>query len=71
MLQIMQKGMRTSGTSTENLLEETYGHINNAFCDGMTTTITAAHRDICMPACKLHKHQGVGSGMSHLIKGVV
>ena len=23
--------------------EETYGHINSAFCDGMATTVTAAH----------------------------
>jgi len=28
--------------STENLPEETYGHINSAFCDGMATTVTAA-----------------------------
>jgi len=32
--------------STENLLEETYGHINSAFCDGMATTFTAAHHFI-------------------------
>jgi len=25
------------------LPEETYGHINSAFCDGMATTVTAAH----------------------------
>jgi len=31
------------GASTENLPEETYGHINSAFCDGMATTVTAAH----------------------------
>jgi len=27
--------------------------------------------DICMSACKLHKHQWVSSGLSHLIKRVV
>ena len=32
--------------STENLPEETYGHINSAFCDGMATTVTAAHHFI-------------------------
>jgi len=26
---------------------------------------------ICMPACKLHKHQQVSSGLSHLIKRIV
>ena len=26
--------------------EETYGHINSAFCDGMVTTVTAAHHFI-------------------------
>jgi len=31
------------GASTETLPEETYGHINSAFCDGMTTTVTAEH----------------------------
>jgi len=34
------------GASTENLPEETYGHINDAFCDGMATTVTAAHHFI-------------------------
>jgi len=28
------------------LPEETYGHINIAFCDGMATTVTAAHHFI-------------------------
>jgi len=32
--------------STENLPEETYGHINSAFCDGMATTVTAVHHFI-------------------------
>jgi len=32
--------------SAENLPEETYGHINSAFCDGMATTVTAAHHFI-------------------------
>jgi len=35
--------------STENLLRETYGHINSAICDGMATTITAAHHFIWRP----------------------
>jgi len=34
------------GVSAKNLPEEMYVHINNAFCDGMTTTITAAHHFI-------------------------
>ena len=34
------------GASTENLPEETYGHISSAFCDGMATTVTAAHHFI-------------------------
>jgi len=28
------------------LREETYGHINSAFCDGMATTVTAVHHFI-------------------------
>jgi len=35
------------GASTENLPEETYGHIKSAFYDGMVTTVTAAHHFIC------------------------
>jgi len=58
------------GASTENMPEETYGHINSAFCDGMATTNTSSG-DMCMPACKLHEHQRVSSGMPHLIKRAV
>jgi len=34
------------GASSERLLEETYGHIDSAFCDRMATSITAAHHFI-------------------------
>jgi len=37
--------------STENLPEETYGHINSAFCDGMATTVTVAHHFIWRYFC--------------------
>ena len=70
----MQKGTRTTRCEHGNLPEETYGHINTAFCDGMATTATAAHHFIWRhlyasiqaaqtPTSKL--------GLSHLIKGVV
>ena len=42
----MQKGTRTTRCEHGNLPEETYGHINTAFCDGMATTATAAHHFI-------------------------
>jgi len=32
---------------------------------------TISSGDICMPACKLHKHQRVSSGLSNLMKRVV
>jgi len=32
---------------------------------------TTSSGDICMPVCKLHKHQWVSSGLSHLIKRAV
>ena len=32
---------------------------------------TTSSGDICMPAYKLHKHQRISSGLSHLIKRVV
>ena len=34
------------GASIENVPEETYWHINSACCDGMATTVTAAHHFI-------------------------
>ena len=50
-LQIMQKGTRTTRCEYGKLPEETYGHrsINSAFCDGMATTVTAAHHFIWRP----------------------
>jgi len=68
---LCKRAREQCGASTENLPEETYGHINNAFCDGMAIIVTAAHhfiRDICMLACKLFKHQRVSSGLLRLIK---
>jgi len=34
------------GASTDKLPEKTYGHINSAFCNGMATTVKAAHHFI-------------------------
>ena len=34
------------GESTEGLADETRGHINSAGCEGMETTVTAAHHSI-------------------------
>ena len=35
---LCKKAREQRSASTENLPEETYGHINSAFCDGMATT---------------------------------
>ena len=35
----------------KNLPEKTYGPINSAFCDGMATTVTAAHHFIWRHLC--------------------
>jgi len=43
---LCKRAQEQRGASTDNLLEETYGHINSAFCDGMATTVTAAHHFI-------------------------
>jgi len=50
---LCKRARKQRGASTENLPEETYGHINSlsghinsAFCDGMATTVTAAHHFI-------------------------
>jgi len=34
------------GESTDGLAVETYGHIDSAGCEGMTTTVMAAHHSI-------------------------
>jgi len=43
---LCKKAQEQRSASTENLPEETYGHINSAFCDGMVTNVTAAHHFI-------------------------
>jgi len=40
---LCKRAREQCGASTGNLLEETYGLNNIAFCDGIATTITAAH----------------------------
>jgi len=41
---LCKRAQEQRSASTGNLPDETYGHINSAFCDGMATTVTAAHR---------------------------
>ena len=43
---LCKRAREQSSASTENLPEETYGHINSASCDGMATTVTAARHFI-------------------------
>jgi len=43
---LCKRAREQRGASTGNLPEETYGHIKSAFCDGMATTVTAAHHFI-------------------------
>ena len=37
---------RARGENTDGLADETHGHISSAGCEGMTTTVTAAHHSI-------------------------
>jgi len=43
---LRKRAREQGGANTEKLPEETHGHINNAFCNGMATTVTAAHHFI-------------------------
>jgi len=43
---LCKRAREQRGASTENLLEETYGHISSAFCDEIATTVTVAHHFI-------------------------
>jgi len=36
----------TRGEITDGLADETHSHINSAVCEGMATTVTAAHHSI-------------------------
>jgi len=40
------KTAREARESTDGLADETHGHINSAGCEGMATTVTAAHHSI-------------------------
>jgi len=48
---LCKRAQEQRGASTGNLPEETYGHINSAFCDGMATTVTVAHHFIWRYLC--------------------
>jgi len=43
---LCKRAREQRGASTENLPEETHGHINSAFCHRMATNVTAAHHFI-------------------------
>jgi len=43
---LCQRAREQRGATMENLPKETYGHMNSAFCDGIATTVTAAHHFI-------------------------
>ena len=43
---LCKRAREQRGASPVNLPEETYGHINSAFFDGMAATVTAAHHFI-------------------------
>jgi len=38
---VCKRAREQRGPSNDDLPEETYGHINSAFCDGMVRTVTA------------------------------
>jgi len=71
---LCQKARAQRGASTENLPGR---------CMGTSTVLSAmkwpqpswlpttSSGDICMPACKLHKHQRASSVLSHLINRAV
>jgi len=48
---LCKRAREQRGASTVNLPGETYGQINSAFCDGMATTVTAAHHFIWRHLC--------------------
>jgi len=69
---LCKRAREQRGASTENLPEETYGHVLSAMEWRQPSRLpTTSSGDICMQAYKLHKHQRVSSGLSHLIKRVV
>ena len=45
-LSLIEIAREARGESTDGLAAETHGHINSAGCEGMATTVTAAHHSI-------------------------
>ena len=43
---LCRRAREARGESTDSLVVETYGHINSAGCEGMATTVTAAHHSV-------------------------
>ena len=71
-LQIMQKGMRKTRFEIcwSRNMSTSIGVSAKKWQELSQLPITSSG-DICMPACKLHRHQRVSSGWLHLIKRVV
>ena len=44
--QLCRMAREARGESIDGLVAETHGHINSAGCEGMATTVTAAHHSI-------------------------
>ena len=65
---LCQRAREQCGASTENLPQETYGHINSAFCDAMATTVTAAHDLIWRHLYASMPGAQTPASLSHLIK---
>jgi len=71
-LSAVQNSQAVQGESTDGLAAETDGNINSALagCEGMATTITAAHYSIWrhLYDSMLHKRQKASSSSSRLTK---
>jgi len=62
------------GESTDGLANETHGHINNAGCEGMATTVTAAHHSIwrhLYDSMRAAQSQKASSSLSRLTKSTL
>ena len=67
---LWKRAREQHGASTENLPEETYGHINSAFCNG-SHGCPPPHLETSVRQHASCKHQRVSSGLSCLIRRVV
>ena len=72
---LCKRAREARGQSTQELPNETHGHINSAGCEGMAEAVTAAHHppsgDICLTVFMLQRRKNACSSSSRSTKKAI